>query len=218
MIWDYFEKAFVINLDSRTDRLEQITSRLDTLGIEFERFSAIRPEDRNGFSNVGYFGATLSHLQLWREIYERGYETALIFEDDAVFRDDTNTIMKAALSQLGDIDWQMIYLGALPYELGKRLASKLRVMIRGCHLHAYGVCREHLQKLIQCGDEALAQKEVLDVVLSKAKAEITKILIQPVVAVQAVSPSDTGGADDRLGEYFSYFSAKEFLANCRELE
>lgn len=215
MIWDYFEKAFVINLDSRPDRLEQITSRLDALGIEFERFSAIRPEDRNGFANVGYYGATLSHLQLWREIYERGYETALIFEDDAIFRDDTNTIMKTALSQLGDIDWELIYLGAVPYKLGKRLASNIRVMIRGCHLHAYGVRREHLQKLIQCGDEALIRRKVVDVAVSEFG--ITRMLVQPVVAVQAVSPSDTGGADNRLDEYFSYFSAKEFLANCQEL-
>tara|TARA_B100000131_G_scaffold322699_1_gene377639 strand:- start:1398 stop:2090 length:693 start_codon:yes stop_codon:yes gene_type:complete len=45
MINDYFDKIFIVNLDTRKDRMELIKKSLDKLGIyNYERFQAIRPK------------------------------------------------------------------------------------------------------------------------------------------------------------------------------
>jgi GR25 family glycosyltransferase involved in LPS biosynthesis len=49
---------FVINLESRPDRLEDIKFELEYVGWDFELFNAI---NRNS-----YMGCTLSHLEILR--------------------------------------------------------------------------------------------------------------------------------------------------------
>ena len=34
--------------------------------------------------NPGQIGCALSHIKIWEEAYEKGYENILIFEDDAI--------------------------------------------------------------------------------------------------------------------------------------
>ena len=79
-------KFFVINLDSKPDRLEDASKQLHQYGIEFERFSAVMGSeldqstieevyDAKGNAkkyykemSVGEIGCYLSHIQLWKRI------------------------------------------------------------------------------------------------------------------------------------------------------
>ena len=70
-----FGGVFVINLDRRTDRLEQFTAEMSKLDLPFERFPAIATE-------FGIDGCGLSHLSVLKLAKERGYKNVLIFEDD----------------------------------------------------------------------------------------------------------------------------------------
>ena len=70
-----FGGVFVINLDRRTDRLEQFTEEMKKVDLPFERFPAIATE-------FGIDGCGLSHLSVLKLAKERGYKNVLIFEDD----------------------------------------------------------------------------------------------------------------------------------------
>lgn len=75
------EHAYYINLESRTDRKEQVEQELNTIGLtNFQRFNAIKATN-------GAIGCTLSHLKLLEMAIENNYSHILILEDDIQFLD-----------------------------------------------------------------------------------------------------------------------------------
>ena len=75
---DNIYRIVYINLDSRTDRKEQIEDELKMLKIpsdKIERFNAIQ-------NDKGYLGCTLSHISVLKRAKEEKWENVLIFEDD----------------------------------------------------------------------------------------------------------------------------------------
>ena len=70
--------AFYINLDRRADRREQIEKEFADRGLNVERFKGIE----HAYPAVG---CTLSHIAVLKLARERGYESAMIFEDDFTF-------------------------------------------------------------------------------------------------------------------------------------
>jgi glycosyl transferase family 25 len=76
-----FDKIFFINLDKRTDRLEEITAELQQYNLydNSERFQAIHVPEQ------GILGCTMSHLAVIKIAKERKYKQILILEDDFYF-------------------------------------------------------------------------------------------------------------------------------------
>ena len=65
---------FVVNLETRPDRLEDIKFELDYIGWDYEVFSAVNKNS--------YMGCTLSHLGIINIAKERGYKRVMVIEDD----------------------------------------------------------------------------------------------------------------------------------------
>jgi GR25 family glycosyltransferase involved in LPS biosynthesis len=93
---------FVINLESRPDRLLDIKSELEYVGWDFELFNAI---NRNS-----YMGCTLSHLEILRISEERGYEKVMIIEDDCQFMPYCKSLLLDIESQISDIEFGVMNL------------------------------------------------------------------------------------------------------------
>lgn len=91
--------AFYINLDSRTDRHENIEKQLSALGLKAQRISASvgreLTKEQMSFVNFedfyclmkrpissGEIGCALSHRRVWHSIVEQDINYALILEDD----------------------------------------------------------------------------------------------------------------------------------------
>jgi len=78
-----YDKVYCINLDRRPDRFAEFNRNvIDGLGIDkniFERISAIDTSSKN---MSGAIGCNLSHLKIWKDMIDNGYESALVFEDD----------------------------------------------------------------------------------------------------------------------------------------
>ncbi len=78
--------VYLINLDSRQDRLDQARKQLEHFGIDFERVSAVA--SRPDFSIVHPFvtpsvaAIWLSHVKALSMFLESGSQRALILEDD----------------------------------------------------------------------------------------------------------------------------------------
>jgi glycosyl transferase, family 25 len=70
--------AFYINLHSRPDRKQHVENQLKTIGINAERFNAIK------MSN-GALGCSFSHLKLIETAKANNWEHILIIEDDILF-------------------------------------------------------------------------------------------------------------------------------------
>ena len=75
---DKVDKVFYINLDKRKGRRKQIEEELTTkfLYNNAERFPGIPYEP-------GIYGCTMSHICLLRKMILNGWETMMVFEDDA---------------------------------------------------------------------------------------------------------------------------------------
>ena len=67
--------AYVINLDNRTDRWEQIQNSFKNSNITLVRVSAVKHK-------IGHLGCGLSFIKIIKLAKEKGLKTVLIFEDD----------------------------------------------------------------------------------------------------------------------------------------
>jgi GR25 family glycosyltransferase involved in LPS biosynthesis len=90
-----FPPILVINLKERTDRWNQISKQLDSLGLSYERVEAIR-------KTPGWMGCTLSFDRCYRIAKQRRYPWVLILEDDCMIQPGG----KERFEQLLPILWQ----------------------------------------------------------------------------------------------------------------
>jgi GR25 family glycosyltransferase involved in LPS biosynthesis len=110
---EFFDKVVVINLDRRTDRMEQLVPQLKELGIEYERFSAV---DGKELDISPIIAGTMSHVQVLKKYQD---QKILVLEDDALFVDDFNQKFEEVMQTI-PADWDIFYLGALlPKNTGK---------------------------------------------------------------------------------------------------
>ena len=124
---------YLINLDRRPDRLSYVSKQLDSIGLPFERFSAIDgqkedailPDIRRELFIInqknkpvrGEIACAASHLAVWKRFLATNEEYALVLEDDIDISHDLPSIQQHALS----LGLDFINLSSnTPYELDKR--------------------------------------------------------------------------------------------------
>ena len=134
---EYFNQIYVINLDSRQDRMAIAEKQLKNANVSnYKRFSAIKvePEDLFQYATISYdrfekkyskyilgsLGCKLSHLEIIKEAQEKDYDRILILEDDILIDENINVIFEKATSQLKE--WDMFYLGG-NYQYGGYYAN-----------------------------------------------------------------------------------------------
>src|SRR3990167_765745 len=120
MIFDYFDGAYYINLESRPDRREAFERRSQEVGLTVERFSAIQPPEMVFGRPVDIrerakLGCTLSHFGVYELAQQRQQTTVLVFEDDCTFVDGFAQKMVVYIEELCiQQDWDLLYLGGSP--------------------------------------------------------------------------------------------------------
>jgi hypothetical protein len=102
---------FVINLESRTDRLTRVKSEMHWLFEDptFELFRGIEHPEEQNKERAGMRGCGESHTSIIKMAKERGYEQVLIMEDDCVFQAKGRTLGHATtcFKNVED-DWDML--------------------------------------------------------------------------------------------------------------
>ena len=122
MIFDYFDAAYFINLDKRTDRRDKFEQQCREINLPVERFSAICPDPEqykgriHNTPNAHFLlGCTMSHQAVIRLAKERNQNCVLIFEDDAIFCSNFMDKLQIISSELKTItNWDLCYLGCSP--------------------------------------------------------------------------------------------------------
>lgn len=101
------DNIWIINLDKSIDRIEKINKNFNSLGIKYNRFSAIYGKDilkknmnkyvsfvcKNFLCNYGIIGCALSHIQLWKQLINSEEKYYVIFEDDIEINKDTINVI-----------------------------------------------------------------------------------------------------------------------------
>lgn len=222
MIFDYFDQAYLINMDKDTERLAKMSERFKRLGFPAERISAftcdIQP--KHPMLRPGAFGCVLSHLHIWLLMLERNQQRALIFEDDAVFRDDTSALLQNIIIpelKITESMWNWCYLGG---HIGadthfSSLTPHLRQALYADQTHAYIMKREAIRPAMEYAHTILANPvksfDQFDGV------PITRIFTIPILSIQEpiFSYSEEKWIN-RDHQYFPPFDQNDFKSNCQD--
>ena len=177
---DFFRNPILINLDRRTDRLEQFDKQAKELGISYERLQAVEASDAR-------FGCKLSHMAA---LSKYDSEIVFVFEDDSLFVEDFQAKFEQAMANAPE-DWDMLYLGA--HLLQKEPYNDYWVRSLECSsTHAYAVRGRVKDRLIK---QVMAMDGHTDVAFSSLHKEIKAYAARPTLVYQGASYSDLQGME-----------------------
>jgi GR25 family glycosyltransferase involved in LPS biosynthesis len=123
MLNNYFDKIYILNLKKRSDRLNELLPKLESLSIDnFKIFNGIdgslmkniwRVYGNKYFSNENYLACSLSHISIWNDAILNGYKKILILEDDVKIINSINEKIVYYNDQIPE-NWDLLYLGFIP--------------------------------------------------------------------------------------------------------
>jgi len=105
--FSYFDAIYCINPDSATKRWEEMRRRFEALGI----VQRVRRAPVLVTPQSHHIGAALSHRSVVEQACRHGLRNVLVFEDDAIFLDDTLELLNKMEAELSAQDWNLFYLG-----------------------------------------------------------------------------------------------------------
>lgn len=121
---NYFDKIYCLSLVSQIERRETMNRLKKKFNIEFEFFNAIPGNlmyniweklKPSHFYNSNYVACALSHLSIYQNALDRGFNRILIIEDDILIRFDVEEYFNNIINQLQSIpDWDLLYLAWIP--------------------------------------------------------------------------------------------------------
>lgn len=103
----FFDAIYCINLDRETGRWLNVMAQFDELGIgsRAHRFSAIETPHNH------HIGCALSHRHIIQTASNQQFNNVLVLEDDVIFDANTLTHFEKSLTEIKNIDWDILYLG-----------------------------------------------------------------------------------------------------------
>lgn len=128
IVTDIIPNIFVLNLDRSQHRWRTIQEVMKNANLIVERLSGIdgrslSSKDLKLNSTIiasylqprGVLGCYLSHRKFWQIVVDRGYDSAIIFEDDVVLIPDFKDTLRTSLTRLkqDNFDYDLVFLGAL---------------------------------------------------------------------------------------------------------
>lgn len=144
MIFDNFDKIYLINLKRRPDRLEDFFInnkefiKKDDVEI-FEAIDGVNVNDPTWKFSKGALGCWLSHIQLLQKIKETSYQKVLILEDDAIVNSPNLLKNKQINDFLSHKDWDMFYLGGYHHKPPTKISDDILKYNWALTTHAYAV-------------------------------------------------------------------------------
>lgn len=165
-------KVFVLNLDRSTDRMAHMDAMLASIGLPYERISAvdgIQLADRDIKANYnsllygvlfgrqlsrGELGCALSHRLAYKAILEQGLDWAIVLEDDVVVEPTLPALLGQILDASGRYDVIQLYYAenkVHPKRTIARLAGLDLIAFTGPHASAvaYAVKASGARKLLK---------------------------------------------------------------------
>lgn len=171
-------EIYMIHLDCAIERLPYISNLENSLKTKLNIFSAVDghklikeghpttcqqrgpPSTRSG----GEVGCTVSHINICREALAKGYDYAVIFEDDCEFVSDLNTLNNY-IDQFTNLNCQydLFLLGSSPISSSRMPGSHISKVNRFDCTHALILNRTFMTHLINTYEEYYNNNTTLSV-------------------------------------------------------
>ena len=106
-----FEEVYVINLDSRQDKMEHFIKEASKINLQYQRFSAITPFilRNTHIDKCTRIACMESHRSIWRDCQNRNVKSVLIFEDDVIIDKNFNELFESYYKAIPN-DWNIMNL------------------------------------------------------------------------------------------------------------
>jgi len=139
--WDLADRYVCINLLERTDRLEQAKARFEKVGLgENMTFHRVERHPRGG-----RYGCYESHRSVIEKAYKDGLNSVLIFEDDVLFVEGWETVVKDAKEFLDSkIPFDALFLGSNIFFVDEKTTPSIW-RVKCVEAHAYIVSRAGME-------------------------------------------------------------------------
>jgi hypothetical protein len=140
--FDFFEAIYCINLETARRRWDSMCRRFTLLGIADRVRRApvlVTPQSH-------HIGCGLSHRSVVEIAQRERLGNVLVFEDDAVFLEDTLELLRKMVTGLATQDWNLFYLGGNTQRVdfdevpGCRHLRRPRFGVTGIQAVAYNHC------------------------------------------------------------------------------
>jgi len=115
--FQYFDAIYCICLDSDSKRWEKMQKRFKALGIH-ERVRLFKAINTPGNTHVG---CALSHRAIILSAQRQNLSNVMVFEDDALFLNETLTHLSRCVKELKKQEWNIFYLGG--HKWGNKFAK-----------------------------------------------------------------------------------------------
>jgi glycosyl transferase, family 25 len=117
-IIEYFDRAYIINLEDRHDRREEAIQEFRRLGIDAPSqnvrfYDAKRLTEKGPFPDVGTRGAFNSHRSVFELASRDRLRNVLVFEDDVSFGDVDPSVEDQIITRLAGNEWDIAHFGYL---------------------------------------------------------------------------------------------------------
>lgn len=189
-ITDFYDLIVYINLDSRPDRNEMAQKEFEKIGIEPIRIPGVVYKGTDNPHYNGIAGCTLSHVECLKMAIERK-ANILVFEDDVKFLPNTLEIVEAALNEIQQFSYDMLYWGGNICAPIQQVSDHLGKLSHSQSTHAYSVSANFAEKLLSYIPNQIYP---LDLVYTQNAVKNHNCYITvPMVAVQQTSYSDIEG-------------------------
>jgi GR25 family glycosyltransferase involved in LPS biosynthesis len=142
-----------VNLERRPDRKESAQEQFKISKIKNVEF--FNATDGKLYSppdiqiSPPEWGCADSHIRIWRDIIEKGYETVLVFEDDVKISPGFIDKLSWIMSDMEDVEWDYINLGPSPEPFRIKGKWETEYVVRGQSLmtHCYLITNKCAKKI-----------------------------------------------------------------------
>lgn len=175
------DEVYVISLQHRIDRREQMQCELNEHGIKFSFFDAIQDEN-------GAFGLIKTMRKLFTEILSKDQNTVMILEDDSHFLLPSVPFLNEVLPQLPQ-DYYCFHLGCNLIAAPRRISTNILKIDKAYATHAIIYSREAIELILPL----LLRDEIVpyDILLMNSIQTYGKsYCTMPMLATQRESYSD----------------------------
>ena len=133
-------QAYCINLERNPERRAAAQAEFEREGLDVEFFRGTdgKAEAPKGLLiTKSEWGCADSHIRVWRDIAEKGYEMALVFEDDISLVPNFTSKLQEVMDELPP-DWDFVNLGTTPgFHNDYRRYSEHLMVGQALMAHAY---------------------------------------------------------------------------------
>ena len=188
MIDELVDKIYCINLDRRPDRWQLASEQFVKHGLQVERFAAI---DGNDFrikykADNANNGCTLSHYFLVERAKILGFNSVMIFEDDAVLHDQFDFLLEDCIQQL-PADWDMLYFGGSHRQKPSYVTERLLRVHKTLTTHGYIIRASMFNQVI---NNLKNLQNPVDCFYAEWQKEFNVFITNPPIAWQRGGSSD----------------------------